>query len=408
LASKITYYKSRWVYPVDAPPIENGWVGVSDGKIISLGRGDKGEGHYTDLGCGVILPALINAHTHLELSALKGRIDSGLGFLSWVQTILAFRETINDIDAAEALGNSLSELHQKGIVAVGDWLTSLSTRDLFNNSPITRCGFYEIIGFSGQDLVLPNGMNKNSAIRNPQSAISFQSLGAHAPHTTSDTLLKSAKAWCTAQGLPISIHTAESFEEIEFLANGGGPWEQLLRDRGRWNAAWRPPGMSPVAYLDNLGILNETTQCIHLTRASGADLEIIRSRKARVVICPRSNHFITGCLPPVLEMIDLGITPALGTDSLASNQDLDLWVEMEFLSRIFPSLNPEMILQMTTMNGAVSLGLEKLLGSITPDKKASMLFLPLPDLSLKDLPAAIIESKGKGLKWITDGLRSEV
>jgi len=404
----ITYYKSRWVYPVDKPPIENGWVGVSDGKIISVGQGNCDDGNPADLGDGVLLPALINAHTHLELSALKDRIPPGLGFLSWVQNILTLRETAVNSDAAESLENPLSELLKQGVAAVGDWSTSLGINDIFYDSPVIRCGFYEIIGFSGQDLLLPDSINKNSEPRTLNSKLAFDSLGAHAPHTTSAALLRSAKVWTTDHGLPLSIHTAESIEEEEFLAKGGGPWEQLLRNRGRWNASWRPPGMSPVAYLDSLGILNETTQCIHLTRATGADLGIIKSRQAKVVICPRSNHFITGCLPPVVNMIDLGIAPALGTDSLASNEDLDLWEEMNFLARSFPDLASDVILQTATLNGAASLGLEDSLGSITPGKKASMLFIPLPAVAFTDLPAAIIASKGKELKWITDGLRFEV
>jgi aminodeoxyfutalosine deaminase len=401
LAPKITYYKSRWVFPVDQPPIENGWVGVSADEIIAIGRGKTVQGDCFDLGSGVILPGLINAHTHLELSGLKGRIDAGLGFLPWVQKILALREIRHDRQGLETVKNALTEQHRQGIAAVGDWSTSPDRADLFKNSPLIRCGFHEIIGFSEQNLIIPDSMNKESVPRTLNPGTAFDSLGAHAPHTTSAALLKSAKSWTDKRGLPLSIHTAESQEEEAFLDRGEGPWAQLLRDRGRWDAGWSPPGMSPVAYLDSLGILNASTQCIHLTLAGTEDLKTIKKRLAQVVVCPRSNRFITETLPPLPEMLRLGMHPGLGTDSLASNQDLNLWKEMAFVHRSFPSIPPEAILEMATRNGAESLRLEGRLGSIAPGKSPSLLFLSLSAVPLRDLPAAILESRGENVQWIS-------
>jgi aminodeoxyfutalosine deaminase len=410
LKPKITFYKACWVYPVDSPPIENGQVGVSGGKIISVGS-EKAQannaGNTIDLGQGVILPALINAHTHLELSALKGRIAPGMNFLPWVERVLALRESLTEEESREAIQNVSADLYQKGIAAIGDWVSFANHYRIQWPAGIIRCLFHEVIGFSEEQLALPSALDSDTERRTPNTELNFNSIGAHAPHTTSALLLKSAKAWTAARGLPLSIHTAESSEEEAFLLNGGGLWEQLLRDRGRWPASWTPPGLSPVAYLDRLGILDEKTQCIHLTRASLTDLEIIKRRKARVAVCPRSNVFITGSLPPVLEMVRLGMAPSLGTDSLASNQDLDLWEEMDFLNQSFPSLAPEKILQMATLNGATSLGLGKSLGSITSGKKASMVFLPLESTPKQNLSAAIIDSRGKNLRWLNAGLKSK-
>jgi cytosine/adenosine deaminase-related metal-dependent hydrolase len=406
LDPKTTHYKARWIYPVDSPPIENGQVSVSGGKIISVGpekAKSNGSGNAIDLGQGVILPALINAHTHLELSALKVHIEPGLGFLPWVKRVLALRESLTERECLEAIQNVSADLSQQGIVAIGDWISFLNSNRIAWPAKIIRCAFHEVIGFSEERFVLPSALDSDSERRTLNAELGFDSLGAHAPHTTSASLLKSAKAWTTDRELPLSIHVAESLEEEDFLLNGGGPWGQLLRDRGRWVDPWTPPGMSSVAYLDSLGLLNKRTQCIHLTRASFSDLEIMKRREARIVVCPRSNAFITGGLPLVLEMVRLGIAPALGTDSLASNQDLDLWEEMNFLSRSFPSLASEKILQMATLNGATSLGLVQNLGSISPGKRAAMLFLPLTVPSLRDLPTSIIESGGKNVRWLNTG-----
>jgi aminodeoxyfutalosine deaminase len=378
-------------------------VGISEGKIAFLGRGKAPvDGKAIDLGQGVILPALVNAHSHLELSALEGCIEPGLGFLPWVKKVLALRGSIGDRESIEAFQRALNGLHEMGTIAVGDWCTSFPAANLEPPGKIVRCGFYEIIGFSEQTLVIPESMNSRTELRTPNSGLAFQSLGAHAPHTTSAALLQSAKSWTLGRDLPLSIHLAESLEEEEFLLTGQGLWQELLKDRGRWPNHWTPPEVSPVAYLDRLGLVDEKTQCIHLTRAGHQDLEILKMRQARIVVCPRSNTYITGALPPLPKMVRLGLAPALGTDSLASNQDLNLWEEMAFVHRSFPSLAPETILEMATLNGAKSLDLENWGGSIALGKKAPLLFLPLEMGSSRELPAAIIDSRGKNLRWIAE------
>jgi cytosine/adenosine deaminase-related metal-dependent hydrolase len=275
--------------------------------------------------------------------------------------------------------------------------------DGFNRlNGLIRCGFHEILGFAEQPPVLPKALNPNSEPRTPNSEPSFSSLGAHAPHTTSPALLKWAKAWSTAQGLPLSIHVAESWEEEEFLLTGQGPWRDFLEERGKWSDHWTAPKLGPVAYLNSLGILDNNTQCIHLTRADLNDLAILKNKKARPVICPRSNRFISGSLPPLPQMVQWGLDPALGTDSLASNRDLNLWKEMAFVHRSFPQIDPEMILQMATLNGARSIGLNHKLGSLAQGKDAAMLFLPLDIQASKDLPEGILASKGEKMQWIDD------
>jgi aminodeoxyfutalosine deaminase len=401
LKTEITYYKARWIYPVDSPPIENGLVGVSAGKIVQVGRRTATQvGQQVDLGDGVILPALINAHTHLELSALHGRIERGLGFLPWVQQVLTLRGSIKGLESPDAVGASIEKLYQRGNIAVGDWTTGFDGTPVGHTAPLIRCRFYEIIGFSGQTLVLPEDLASHGSEGSAGDTSDFISLGAHAPHTTSASLLQAAKKWTRDHRLTLSIHLAESREEAEFLLHGGGPWQALLKERNRWPEGWSAPGLSPVAYLDRLGLLDSRTQCIHLTLAGTEDLKLIKKRQARIVVCPRSNRFITGTLPPLPEMLRLGIRPGLGTDSLASNQDLDLWEEMAFVQRSFSALSPETVLEMATRNGAESLGLGAALGSITSGKKAGLLFLPLGGVSLRDLPAAIIESRGKNVQWI--------
>ena len=416
METDIIFYKARWVYPVESPPIENGVVTVSQGKIISVGdnRRVKDQGKLTDLGDGVIFPALINAHTHLELSALKGRLNPGLGFLPWVRGLLAIRESLTEVERLSAIQTAVKDLHRFGTIAVGDWTGSLGGDGFESPDGLVRCAFYEVIGFSDQTLTLPASLTSNSelrtpnselsppdsAIRIPHSAFDWLSLGAHAPHTTSPGVIISAKTWTAEHRLPLSIHVAESIEEEEFLFTGQGPWREFLQERGKGPENWAPPRQNPVAYLKSLGILDNKTQCIHLTRAVRNDLEILKDKGAQIVVCPRSNYFISRSLPLLPDMLQLNLAPALGTDSLASNQDLSLWEEMAFVHRSFPGIDPRLILEMATLNGARALDLEDHLGSLSPGKKAGMLFLPLEKCPAKELPEAMIHSRGKDLLWL--------
>jgi aminodeoxyfutalosine deaminase len=399
-----TSYKARWIYPVSTPPIENGIVAVSQGKIVAIRKGGSitsmdSEGAI-DLGNGVIFPALINAHTHLDLSALQGRLVSGLGFLEWVRGLVSLRLSLSDEELLADVQKACRALHHNGTIAVGDWTTRPGIDGVNGAQGLVRCAFYEIIGFSDSTLTLPESLASNSTIDNRNSTLEWLSLGAHAPHTTSLALLKAAKDWTKNYSLPFSIHVAESIEEEEFLLTGQGPWQEFLVERGKWSRDWISPGVSPVAYLDSLGILDEKTLCVHLTRASTEDLEILKKKQTRTVVCPRSNTFISRSLPPVFEMLRLGMTPALGTDSPASNQDLSLWEEMIFLHRSFPGIAPEDILKMATLNGAQVLDLGKKLGSLSTGKMAEMVFLPLDSDSIKELPEAILYSRGKDLRWV--------
>jgi aminodeoxyfutalosine deaminase len=399
-----TCYKARWIYPVSTPPVENGIVAVSQGEIVSIGQGGssapKGSEKVIDLGDGVIFPALINAHTHLDLAALQGRLEPGLGFLEWVRGLLSLRLSLTDDELRAHIQKACLALHHNGTIAAGDWTNRLGLDGVGQSGGLIRGVFYEIIGFSESTLTLPESLASNSTIDNRQSTIEWLSLGAHAPHTTSPALLKAAKEWTKQKSLPLSIHVAESIEEEEFLFTGQGPWQAFLVERGKWSRDWVAPGVSPVAYLDSLGILDEKTLCVHLTRASSRDLQLLKKKQSRAVVCPRSNYFISRSLPPVPEMLRLGMTPALGTDSLASNQDLNLWEEMAFLHRSFPDITPEDILKMATLNGARALDLEEKLGSLSTGKRAEMIFLPLDGGSIKELPEVILFSHGKDLRWI--------
>jgi len=194
------------------------------------------------------------------------------------------------------------------------------------------------------------------------------SLAAHAPHTTSAALIRQIKKWGTGRAKVVSVHVAESEEEILFLRTGGGPLRDLLEERGHEPANWEVPGCGAVTYLDRLGFLDPHTLCVHVVWVSEEEVELLRNSGSGVCLCPRSNLFIDNGLPQVNRLLEAQISCAIGTDSLASNTDLNLFEEMSVLVE-HCAISPDVVLAMATLHGARNLGLGSTYGSLEKGKK---------------------------------------
>jgi cytosine/adenosine deaminase-related metal-dependent hydrolase len=178
---------------------------------------------------------------------------------------------------------------------------------------------------------------------------------------------------------------AESSEEKEFVTSAGGKWADLLRNQGISFKDWGLPAPSPVRHLERLGVLDERTLAVHLVQAERNDLEILKQKGVRVCLCPRSNRNLLAELPDVRTMLDMGMRPALGTDSLASVSSLDLFAEMALLAREVPGVPPRAIIAMGTVNGARALHMEKEWGTLDPGRHAAILFIPVHASSVDSL-----------------------
>jgi cytosine/adenosine deaminase-related metal-dependent hydrolase len=177
----------------------------------------------------------------------------------------------------------------------------------------------------------------------------------------------------------LSIHVAESEEESQFLRDGTGPFKDFLVERDAWEPGWKAPGMTPVAYLDRLGVLTPRTLAVHCIHIDHQDLSRLQARGVTVVTCPRSNQRLGVGKAPVAKLMASGIPVALGTDSLASSPDLDVFTEVAHLRQDHPGLSPAAALRIATLNGARALGLATQLGSIEAGKLASLAVVGLND-----------------------------
>ena len=371
--SRPLLHRARLVIPITQPPIEDGAVVVADGRILDVGpfpliRRQWPEASARDHDETALLPTLVNGHAHLDLSALAGQVHSKKGMAEWIRSLLATREQLDEDDLQKARALARDSLRAFGTGIVGDITSSEIHPGGKSNEVVITQTFVEVFGLHCQSLEvaidqLPPGTRKSLA--NNQENVS---LAAHAPYTTSATLLRQVKEWGTARDKIVSIHAAESEEEILFLQSGQGPLRDLLEERGHEPGRWEVPGCGTITYLDRLGFLDSHTLCVHAVHVSEEELPMLQRSGAGVCLCPRSNLFIGHGLPPVQQLLEAHIPCSIGTDSLASNTDLNLFEEMTVLMEK-SSIDPDVVLTMATLNGARNLGMASQYGSLEKGKR---------------------------------------
>jgi aminodeoxyfutalosine deaminase len=388
-------FTARHVLPVARPAIEDGAVAVREGRIVAvgpraavLGSADA-RARIHDLGDAAVFPGLVNAHLHLELSWLAGSDLPSGDYVAWISALVARRAGPVPPDARDIAARALAAIVARGTVAVGDVANELWTVPVLARSPIHAVVFHEIydLGAADAETILRETTRRldeaaaDAAAADPDVAAAASrvriAVAPHAPHTTSVALLRALAGRSAATGDPLSIHVAESREEVELLRHGTGALRALLRSRGACGDDWEPPRRSPIDHLKRCGALGPRTLAVHAVHLDGTDVRTLQASGASVVTCPRSNARLGVGRAPVPALLRAGVAVALGTDSLASAPDLDLLSEMAALGDAYPEITPATILRMATLHGARALGLADHLGSIEVGKLPALVVLPL-------------------------------
>ncbi|ETR74414.1 MAG: Amidohydrolase [Candidatus Magnetoglobus multicellularis str. Araruama] len=375
-------YRAKWAMIDPEIWVQNASLTIDPmGTIIHCGSSSNPSA--IDLGDGVMMPALINAHTHLELSALRNQLPMNMGFTSWVQHLIETRACTPTETLIQGAQDACEKLWKLGTCAVGEISSLGLTQNIFFNSGLYGCWFQEYLG----NEILP----LNTHLSDPQSNC-FISLAGHAPHTTSPNLLKHLKQASTNK--PFSIHVAESDVEMTFITQASGNWADFLTSRGVDYSQWGLPQLSPVRHLERIGLLDHNTLLVHLLNIDKHDLTIVKKHHCPVCICPRSNVNLHQRLPNVNQMIDSGLTVCLGTDSLASVASLSIWDEMKYLATHCPNISPTQILAMATTSGARALGIDNQLGRLAAGYNSAFLFVPVDGNSPETIASQLVYGGG--------------
>jgi aminodeoxyfutalosine deaminase len=375
----VQIYRAGWILPIATHPVRDGWVLTRDGFVVDCGAGEAPSPpervETIDLGSTAIMPGLVNAHTHLELSWMRGRLPSGGSMPEWAARLIALRQTVNP-EPSEPMAAAVREVRAAGTSLVGDVTNTLAAYDLLADSALGGAVFREVLGFSAPD---PAQVVADAEAQ-IESLMALEwlrpSVVPHAPYSVSLALLRAIAAAAGARA--ISVHLGESEDEMRFLRDGTGAWRDLLARLGVWTDAWQPPRCGPVEYLDRAGLLTPRLLAVHGTQLDTPEIARLAEAGATIVTCPRSNQWTGAGTPPVEKFYATGVRVAIGTDSLASVEDLNVFGELAALRRLAPRVPAHRLLESATIQGAVALGFDADFGTIAPGKRADLIAVRVP------------------------------
>ena len=344
------------------------------------------------------MPGLVNAHTHLELSYLRSQVPASSQFIAWIRTVVAERRKYQPLapEILQGLADGIAEAVACGTALAGDISNTLVGLGLLSSSRLAAVVYDELIRFRAPD---PEGfvaeaLNRIQGV--PTTDDVRTSLAAHAPYSVSPGVFRALRAALDRGSVPsLSVHLSESAEEVEFVRSGSGPWRTFLEEIGAWDAEWTPHGSSPVAYLDANGFFDSRVLAVHGVQMSPSDLERLAGRQATLVTCPRSNRYTGAGTPPIDAFYRSGVRVAVGTDSLASTPDLNVFSELAEMRKLAPAVPPSAFLDSATRQGAEALGFGRDFGTLDPGKRARLLTVSVPP------------GTGDVEEYLVSGIRSE-
>lgn len=381
-----TLYRALWVLPVSAAPIENGAVLVDGETIAWVGSGEAPPADaVVDLGRAILMPGLVNVHSHLELTEMRGRLEP-FGFHEWIKAVIRIKyQEYKPADFERAARAGAQECLRAGITCVADTGDSGAPVAAMSDTGLRGIYYQECFGpgpgdAEGSMLALSKKVRALVAKAGPRVKVG---VSPHAPYTVSPNLFQLVTKWGIRDGLDVAIHAAESQAEVDLLRDNTGPFAEGLRSRG---IPFRPRGVSPLQYLDGIGALEGGPLLIHCVQASDEDLATVAQRGARIAHCPRSNAKLGHGFAPLMGMRKAGIAVGLGSDSVASNNAMDLFTEMRDASLIARArerdgmvMTASETVEMATLGGAKVLRMEKDIGSLEAGKQADMCVLDLAE-----------------------------
>jgi cytosine/adenosine deaminase-related metal-dependent hydrolase len=371
----------------NASPLDKGAVVITRGMIQAIGSLSHIKKRFPRqkiycLQNAVIMPGLINTHTHLELPPLLDRIRART-FSEWVLNLISAKKLLNRRDYASAAAGNISIILRTGTTTVGEICTHGVSSALLKKRGLRAVVFYEKIDMGqGPKMLLSPERN---------TALIMNGLSPHTPYTVSEAVLNEINMLSNKDNLPLAMHVAESKDELRLLQRKRSGLEKLYQF-AHWDLQAAPLGPSSFAYLDRIGFLSPRLLAIHAVQITDQDVKLIRRTGVSVAHCPRSNRETNVGRMPLGKLLNAGIPVGLGTDSLASSPTLNMWDEMRYAYRIHrrDGITPQEIINLATIGGAVALRMGAVTGSLEPGKKADIIAVPLPALNTGDLFADVL------------------
>jgi cytosine/adenosine deaminase-related metal-dependent hydrolase len=376
-------WHARWVVPVATPPIMDGTVVTEGDRITWVGprahaNAQALAGRDEELGDSILTPGLVNAHTHLDLTMMRGALED-LGFYEWVRTLTAAkRELLAAADFRDAALLGVAEGLARGITTFGDTADNTAPFDALRALGARGIAFREVFGPDPLDCdASMDGLRSAvAAMRAHESPRVRVGVSPHAPYSVSDALFRAVAEYAARERLPIAVHAAESLEEDDLVIRAAGPFARLLAGR---NIAVASRAASVMELLDAAGLLRADTLLIHCVRVSSDAVRRIADTGCGVAHCPASNAKLGHGIAPLQEFLAAGVRVGLGSDSMASNDAMDMLAEARLatLTQRARHKKAELLparaaFRLATLGGAEALRLDAEIGSLVPGKQADL------------------------------------
>lgn len=399
---------AKYVLPISAEPIESGAVALEKDRIVAVGKSAEIIGKFPEateenLGEAVILPGFVNAHSHLEITAMRGFLDDlDADFSAWLLTLSKTRdEILSDENIKTAAVFGALEGARGGVTCFGD----IGRFGVAGFEALKKNGLRGVL-FQETEF---SPVNENAAddfaklrekfleLKSSETHLVKVGLSPHSPYTVSRALFEKIADFALQENVKLTIHTAESEEEESFLKFGTGFFAELYKKYGfEWNA----PQVSSIKYLEKINILQTKPLLAHCVKVSEKDIEIIAETDARIAHCPKSNAKFGHGIAPFKKFLDAQIKTAFGSDSVASNNTCDILEEARFatlfarnLSEKQRFLSAKEVIETATLGGAKSLGLENEIGSLEAGKQADIIAVSLENaaqMPVSDVYSALL------------------
>jgi 5-methylthioadenosine/S-adenosylhomocysteine deaminase len=406
----VILYHARWVVPIAEPPIEGATVGVAGGRIAYVGTRAEAPtaAQEEDLGEVILTPGLVNAHCHLELTAMRGFLED-LDFRRWIVRLTAARRAVLDREALlDSARLGVEEGLRAGITTFADTSESGLPMQALREVGARGVVYQEVFGPDPEQCAssLAGLVEKVAGLRYLETPLVRVGVSPHAPYTVSDALFRATSRFAIEQRLPVAIHIAESELERQLVVLGSGPFADGLRQR---SIEVSPRGRSPIQMLTDLGVLESRPLLIHCVGVDATDISAIADAQCSVAHCPVSNAKLGHGTAPLAELMAAGVVVGLGSDSVASNNRMDILEEARFALlaqrvKLGSSETPgaQEVLELATIEGARAIGLDGQIGTLEIGKSADLAAFEIDSMRpIQDPVAALVFSAtGAHLRFV--------
>ncbi len=367
-------YRVGWLFTLCGAPIQDATVLVEDDRIVSIEETGIWK-DAVDLSQWAVMPALINAHTHLEFSNLTQPLGTeGMTFPQWITEVIRYRQGFGEnlaVEKAQAIRAGLKQSAEHGVGVVGEIATLPLMEVSYDRPEVQVVSMLEMLGLD-PDLKEERLRQAGEHAVYPWSRANVTpGLSPHAPYSASMAIIDECVRLSQKQPLPLAMHLAESMEELELLEKGTGPFRTMLENMGLFREADFPGGKKPADYIEKLAPAYRA-MIVHGNYLSEPEIALLKQHQENLSVCycPRTHAYFHHDRHPIEKLLADGTRVVLGTDSRASTPDLSIWDELKQVRETFPNIPDEQLLPMVTRDAAFALGVEDAFGTIDAGKKA--------------------------------------